>query len=188
MLRLVFGIVKGLFVGSLVGVALVAMGLGVPAAGVAYVAAALAAALVSTISGKKLWEKGGGVEVILKVVAGLALGPGLMWLVRRFAVLPLPDVTALPFVSRLPGISGLSGTSLQLGSFAVTSLALVAAVLGGWYDLDNTDTPARTGDKPRGRGATGTGRRIDPELAALTGLDPAELEAAEDAAARRKKG
>jgi len=179
-LRLLAGILKGLFVGSLIGALLVVLGLGTPGALVASVAAAAAAMLVAPISGKKIWEKDGTLQAALKAVAGLFLGPGLMWLARRFAIVPLPDVTTLPGLGALPGIDALRGVPLTLGSFALTSVALVAAVLAGLYDLDNTEAVA-----PKATPKAGAGKRIDPELAALTGLAPAELDAAADESERR---
>ncbi len=182
MLRLVFGIAKGLLVGGLVGMALVALGHATPAAWLAYASAALVAVLIAPIAGKKLWEKDGAIQFGLKAFAGLLLGPGLMWVVRRFAGLPLPDVTALPSLRGLPGFAALEGVSLTLGGFALTSLAAVAALIAGFYDLDNTPSAGGTGG-----GAPRTPpKRIDPELAAITGLDPSELEAASDEATRRR--
>jgi hypothetical protein len=183
-LRLLAGILKGLFVGFLIGALLVVLGLGTPGALVASIAAAAAAVLVAPISGKKIWEKDGVLQSALKAVAGLFLGPGLMWLARRYAVVPLPDVTKLPGIGSLPGLEALRGTELTVGGFALTSVALVAAVLAGFYDLDNTDGPT---SKPASK--AGSGKRVDPELAALTGLDPAELDAAtEETDRRRSKG
>ncbi len=180
---------KGLFVGSLVGGVLVSLGLAQPGAWVAFGAAALVAALVATIAGKKVWEKDGFVQLMLKAVAGALVGPGLMWLVRRFLVMPLPELASLPGVGQLPGMQALQGVSLTVGGFAMTSLAIVAAVLGGFYDLDNT-APLATA-APAARKGARPKSAIDPELAALTGLDASEIEEAEsataDAATRSKK-
>jgi len=184
--RLFFGISKGLIVGSLLGLLMVSVGLATPGTGVAFGAAALAAALVASVAGKKLWEKDGLVQVMLKAVAGAFLGPGLMWLLRRFVLFPLPDLAQFPWLVRLPGFAALEGQPLTVGGFAVTSLALVAAVLGGFYDLDNTEASSSSGG--RAKAGSASKKRIDPELAALTGLDPSEIEAAEeDASVTRKK-
>lgn len=174
MFRLLFGILKGVVIGAMIGAVLVASAMGAPAAPIAYPAAAAAAVLVSLVAGKKIWEAQGRVQVMLKAAAGLFLGPGLLWLVRSFANVPLPDIAGLP--------------GLTLGSFAVTSLALVAAVLGGFYDLDNTGGAGQAKATPQraAAGAKGAGKRVDPELAALTGLDPSEIEAAESKAEQRR--
>lgn len=186
MLRLFAGILKGLFVGSLVGFLLVALGLGVPGPLVAYLAAAASAALVAPIAGKKIWEKDGPLQAGLKALTGLLLGPGVMWVVRRFVGVPLPDVASWPGVGRLPGVEALRGVPLSLGTFSVTSIALVTALIAGFFDADNTPTAGTSAKPPRSPKANGG--RIDPELAALTGLDAAELEgAADDAEPRRTK-
>ncbi len=187
--RLLVGLLKGLLIGALVGGALVAAGLGTPGVLVAYPAAAAAAILVSLIAGKKIWEPDGRLQFMLKAVVGLLLGPGLLWLVRTFLQLPLPDLASLPGVSSLPGVAALHGP-LTAGSFAVTSLALVAAVVGAFYDADNT--PGAADAKSKGAAAKGAAKgakpqkRVDPELAALTGLDASEIEAVEAEAEARK--
>jgi len=183
-LRLLFGMTKGVVVGCLVGLGMVALGQGTPVAWLAYAAAAAVAVLVAPIAGKKLWEKDGAIQFGLKAVAGLVLGPGLMWVVRRFGVLPLPDPTTLPGADAVPGLTALRGVPLTFGGFAVTSLALVAALLAGFYDLDNT--PANGGSSPKP--PVGRNKRIDPEVAALTGLDESELDAADDAPRRKTRG
>lgn len=74
-----------------------------------------------------------------------------MFAIRKWLGFPLPtDLGALsaPNLSLLE--SGARGT---IGGLAVTSLALVAAVLGGFYEVDNT--PEAEGDKAKG------GARVD---------------------------
>ncbi len=192
MSRLIFGLLKGLLLGALIGGALVAAGMGAfPLVGgapfVLYAAAAVTAAVVALIAGKKIWEADGRIQVLLKTVAGLGLGPGLLWLVRMFVNFPLPDVAHLPGVSSLPGFAAVP-PNLTAGSFAVTALAMVAATLAGLYDLDNT--PAGAGDNAaksaKGKSGKSAQRVVDPEIAALTGLDAAEIEAAEADADERK--
>jgi hypothetical protein len=184
MFRLLFGIFKGLLIGAILGGVLVASGMGEPGALIAYPAAAAAAVLVSMIAGKKIWEADGRVQFMLKAVAGLFLGPGLMWLARTFASVPLPNMSTLPGVSSFPGFASLPA-GLTLGSFAITSLAMVAAVVGGFYDLDNTPAPEGK-DKAKKPAAKVGAKRIDPELAALTGLDASEIESAEAEAEERR--
>ncbi len=129
-LRLLFGLVKGLLVGGLLGLGLVQLGMATPGALFAYVAAALAGVVVGLIAGKPIWAEGGRIEAGLKAGVGAVLAMGLMWLSRSF----LAGIGL--------GFAGLS--SAALGTYAVTSLGLVAAVLGGFYDADNT--PAAEGD------------------------------------------
>jgi hypothetical protein len=185
--RLIFGLLKGLLIGGLIGGALVAAGMAVPSAFILYAAAAVTAAVVALVAGKKVWEADGRIQVLLKTVAGLGLGPGLLWLVRSFANFPLPDLSALPGASSVPGVADLPA-HLTAGSFAVTALALVAATLAGLYDLDNTPAPATASGAKSVKGKSGkpAQRIVDPEIAALTGLDAAEIEAAEAETEERK--
>jgi hypothetical protein len=178
MVRLLFGLLKGLVIGSIAGGAMVASGVATPGALVAYLAAIATAVAVSLVAGKKIWERDGRIQVLLKAFAALFLGPGLMWLVRSFATLPLPDIWSWPGVASLPGLAALQGQSLTLGSFAMTSLALVAAVLGGFYELDDTPRASDVSSAKSGKSGKGSATRIDPDLAAITGLDAAEIEAA----------
>jgi hypothetical protein len=180
--RLLVGVLKGLTVGGLIGCGLVAAGLGLPGALVAYGAAAVVGALVAMIAGKKIWEKDAQVQVMLKAAAGLLLAPGLLWLVRRLLAFPLPF--ALP---QLPGLGALTATSPAIGMFAVTSLAIVGAVLAGFYDADDSPEQKDAAGKPAARSAAPAPKgRVDPELAAITGLDPTEIEALEAEANARK--
>jgi hypothetical protein len=130
-LRLLLGLVKGLVVGGLLGLGLVQLGMATPGALFAYVAAALVGVIVGLVAGKPIWAEGGRIEAGLKAGFGALLAMGLMWLSRSF----LAGVGL--------GFAGLSGAAL--GTYAVTSLALVAAVLGGFYDADNT--PVAEGDE-----------------------------------------
>lgn len=170
-LRLVLGLLKGLLLGGLVGYALAAAGLAAPSAWIAYPAAAVVGVLIATVAGKPIWAKDARIEVGMKAAAGAILAPGLMWLARSFLTLGLPfDASLLP---------GVSATGATLGTFAVTSLALVAALLGGFFEADNQPGPPE--EKPEGRPPQ---KRIDapgPTPAAEADLD----DEAEEPARRR---
>ena len=171
------GLVKGLIVGGLIGYGLAVAGMATPGAFIAYAAAAAAGVVISLIAGKPIWAKDSRIEVGMKAGAGAVLAPGLMWLVRHFLTMRMPFD-----VSSLPGLDAVS-SSPAVGMFAVTAIALVAGLLGGFYDADNQPAPAeeaKDGAKPsRQRVAAGAGG--DPAVA-----EAAELEAAEaEAAARR---
>jgi hypothetical protein len=125
-LRLLFGLVKGLVVGGLLGLGLVQLGMATPTALFAYLAAAIAGVIVGLIAGKPIWAEGGKIEAGLKAGFGALLAMGLMWLSRSF-------LTSVGL-----GFAGLGNA--VLGSYAISSLALVAGVLGGFYDADNTPT------------------------------------------------
>ena len=196
LVRLFLGLLKGIVVGGLVGWGLAATGLAAPA--FAYVAAALVGILVAMVAGKPVWAKDARIQIYLKMAAGALLGPGLLFLTRKFLTIGLPFETSL-----LPGVAAAPGVSI--GMFAVTSLALVGAVLAGFYDADNS---AEDGNSSAQGDATNQGaqssknttaakraaskpaagkQRIANEIAAITGLDPSEFEAVEAERARSRK-
>lgn len=128
--RLLFGIVKGLLVGGLLGFGLTQIpgfASSLPA-WIAYVAAPVVGIIVGLIAGKPIWAEGGKIEAGLKAGAGALLGALLMWGVR--SLLGGVNLSAL-------GVQGAS-----LGTYAITSLAIVASTLGAFYDADNTPEPA----------------------------------------------
>jgi hypothetical protein len=158
--RLILGIVKGLIVGGLLGFGLAKLGYGAPIAIVAYLAAALAGVLVGLIAGKPIWAKDAKIEAGMKAVAGALFGVGLMYLARRFLTMPVP----LP-LGELGGanesLNEVAGSAGTFGGLAITSLAAVAALLGGFYEADNTpEDEARPGAKPEAKAAAGGNKRI----------------------------
>jgi hypothetical protein len=173
--RLILGLVKGLIVGGLVGFGLAAAGMAVPGALIAYPVAAAVGVLMALVSGKPIWAKDARLEVMMKAAAGALLAPGLLWLARRFLTMGLPlDPSALP------GLGGVTGDA-TLGTFAITSLAMIAALLGGFYDADHEPQAEAAGDK---KGAA-TGKRVaapPPEAA----VDDAEIDEAEAPKEKRR--
>lgn len=147
--RLLVGLVKGLVVGGLLGFALAKLGFVAPGAVIAYLAAAAAGALVGLVAGKPIWAKDAKIEAGMKAVVGMLLGAGLMFAIRKWLGFPLPmSLGALSQPSASLMESAANGT---LGGLAVTSLALVAAVLGGFYEIDNTPEDAGAKDKSGAR-------------------------------------
>ncbi len=122
--RLLLGLVKGVLVGGLLGFLLLKLGLASPGPLVAYLGAAVVGVVVGLIAGKPIWSEGGKIEAGLKAGFGALLAAGLMWATRSL----LGGVGL--------GWAGLPGATL--GGYAITSLSLVAAVLAGFYDADNT--------------------------------------------------
>ncbi len=125
--RLLVGIVKGLIVGSLLGFGLVKLGWAMPVAVVAYLAAALSGVLVGLVAGKPIWAKDAKIEAGTKAFVGSLLGLGLMaaapnWLMA----VPIPI-----------SLGTLAPDGATLGGFAMTALAGIAALLGGFYEADN---------------------------------------------------
>jgi len=130
--RLLIGIVKGLMVGSLLGFGLVKLGAAVPGVILAYLAAAVTGVLVGLIAGKPIWAKDAKIEAGTKAFVGALLALGLMAAARTWLLVELP----VSFGSLAPE----HGAHLTLGGFAMTSLAAIAALLGGFYEADNDST------------------------------------------------
>jgi hypothetical protein len=176
--RLLLGLVKGLILGGLIGYGLAAAGFGVPAAIIAYPAAAVTGMVVALIAGKPIWAKGARIEVGMKATAGAIFAPLLMWLIRSFLSFGLPFEAGA-----LPGLESLQGQSLAAGTFAVTSLAIVAAVLAGFFDADNAPQPE---EEEGAKSEAASKKRIATQGKGAE-LNAAELEAIEGEAEQQKR-
>jgi hypothetical protein len=133
--RLVLGSVLGFVLGALVAAGVVA-GLGwltfsASPLGVAtaYVLALATGALTGLVAGKPIWAKGGAIEAGLKSFFGALLAAGAMFAIRTWLKV---DVA----------LDALHAGSGAIGNLPAASLPLIAAVLGGFFELDNTPEPA----------------------------------------------
>ena len=181
--RLIMGLVKGLVLGALVGYGLAAAGMGAPGALIAYPVAVVVGVLTALVAGKPIWAKDARIEAGTKAIAAAILAPGLMWLARSYATMGLPfDPSALP------GLEGLAGSELTLGTFAVTSVAMVAALLAGFFDADNSPSSDGESSGDKTKGTSKKRIAVDDEAAAAELLAELEAEEAESAAGRAKKG
>jgi hypothetical protein len=161
--RLLFGLVLGLVLGGVVAAVLV-QGLGIESfAGVAvyaYLSAAVTGVLAGLVAGKPIWSGDGKIEAGLKAFFGGLLALGAMFALRQWVAIDV-DLTSLR--------AG-SGT---VGDLPAASLPLIAAVLAGFFELDNSSSDAgkaaASDDKGAARPAsTGKGSkvRVAPERAA----------------------
>lgn len=172
-MRFLVGLIKGILLGGALGYGLAAAGLTVLPGWVAYVAAVLVGIAVALVAGKPIWAEDARIEVGAKAVAGAVVAPGLMALVRHVLDMGLPVAP-----SQLPGVTAVDGVTL--GTFAVSSLAIVAAVLAGFFDADNDGKNVAA--LPPAKGETeanmeGSGKRFDLEKV-LGGVDLDALEEA----------
>jgi hypothetical protein len=156
--RLLLGLVIGLVVGGLVAVALVAglhvsyFGPGTGEAALAYITAALTGVLTGLVTGKPIWASGAKIEAGLKAFFGALLATGIMFAIRQWVHF-VPDIPALA-----PGQSSDIVQAAQVGQLPALSLPLLAAVLGGFFELDNTggrEDKGTEGSSPRKRVADG---------------------------------
>jgi hypothetical protein len=144
--RLIIGIIKGLLVGGLLGFGLAKLGFVAPGAVMAYLGAAVAGVLVGLVAGKPIWAKDAKIEAGMKAFVGALLAAGLMFAARKWLAFALPvSLGPLATANTSLGESAAAGT---LGGLAITSLALVGAVLGGFYEVDNTPDAAASAPAP----------------------------------------
>ena len=155
LVRLVVGLLKGVLVGAAVGYGLVAAGMATPPAAVIYVAAGVCGVLTAMIAGKPVWAKEARIEVMMKAVAGMLLGPAILFALRRFVQLPLPA----DLLAALPGLEATKGAELGLSTFSMTSLSIVSAILAGFFDADNQPA-AESGDGAKQRIAEASSGRV----------------------------
>jgi hypothetical protein len=131
--RLLVGLVLGFLVGAALAAALVA-GLktltfvGAGGAVLGYLAAALVGVLTGLVAGKPIWAAGAKTEAGLKAFFGALLGAGAMFALRQWAGGWTLDLSSLG-----------AGGPASVAALPAASLPLIAAVLGGFFELDNTN-------------------------------------------------
>ena len=144
--RLAYGLIFGLLVGGLLAAAVV-KGIGMleftggTGSVLAYVFAAVTGVLVGLVAGKPIWASGGQIEAGLKAVVGAAFASGMMFALRRWVHFEV-DLHSL-------GIG--PATPTAAGMLPVVSLPLIAAILGGFYEADNTPEPEDKDKKAGGK-------------------------------------
>jgi hypothetical protein len=140
MLRRVFsGLVLGAVLGGLVAAAIVS-GLGPTFAGtagilLAYGSALAVGAVTGLVAGKPIWAPGAKVEAGLKAFFGALLAAGGMFALRQWAQGWIIDLSLIH-----------AGGRGSIGDLPAASLPLIAGVLGGFFELDNTGEPHPVGE------------------------------------------
>jgi hypothetical protein len=135
--RVIIGLLTGFIVGGLVAAALVA-GLketefvGAGGAVLAYISAAFTGMLTGLVAGKPIWAPSAKIEAGLKAAFGALLGSGIMFAMRQWAGSWVLDLTAIS-----------AGGRATVGALPAASLPLLAALLGGFFELDNTGGDSR---------------------------------------------
>jgi hypothetical protein len=130
--RLLVGLVLGFLVGGAMAAALVsglktATFLGSGGTLLAYLTAVVTGVVTGLVAGKPIWAAGAKIEAGLKAVFGALLAAGAMFALRQWAGGVTLD---------LSGIG--AGGPAPLAELPAASLPLIAAVLGGLFELDNT--------------------------------------------------
>ena len=132
--RLIIGLVLGTVIGAVVATVLV-QGLGwvngFPYPVFAYLSAAATGVIAGLVAGKPIWSSDGKIESGLKAFFGILLALGGMFALRTWANVHLD-------------LSMLKAGEGSLGNLPAASLPLIAAVLAGFYEIDNS--PSAEGD------------------------------------------
>lgn len=147
--RLIVGLVIGIVIGF-AAAALLVKGLGLtvfPNALVAYLAAVVTGVVSGLVAGKPIWSQGGRIEAGLKALFGAALAAFGMFALRTWTHVNV-DLASLG-----------AGTG-SIAELPATSLPILAAVLSGFFELDNTPE-AVDGDAKKDSGARSDGRSGD---------------------------
>jgi hypothetical protein len=172
--RLIIGIVKGLMVGMLLGFGLVKLGMAMPGAVVAYLAAAVTGVLTGLIAGKPIWAKGAAIEAGAKAVVGALLSIGLMAAARNWLLMEIPF-----------SLGAIGPDHATWGGFAMTSLGGIAGLLGGFYEADND--PASEAAAPAGANAGNAGKQQRIAAAESSGEADEEAESEPEPEKKRTK-
>ncbi|HEY5240387.1 MAG TPA: hypothetical protein VIJ22_02935 [Polyangiaceae bacterium] len=188
--RLLIGLILGVIVGGLAAAALVA-GLHMPLFAadtggtvLAYLAAAVTGVLTGLVAGKPIWASGAKIEAGLKAFFGALIAAGLMFALRRWGLVPAPDVAFL-----MPGATSAAVQAAFIGDVPALALPAVAAVLGGFFELDNTgnDKDEAKGDASKSKKRVADEKANGKGNARVADDDEADAEAAAPVAPKRAK-
>ena len=175
--RLLVGLVLGTVIGAVVAAVLV-QGLGMLTfsnAVFAYLAAAATGVITGLVAGKPIWAADGKIEAGLKAFFGILLGLGGMFALRTWANVHLD-------------LSMLKAGEGALGMLPAASLPVIAAVLAGFYEIDNS--PAADGDKKDDDATAGGAAKkgASKKVRVADEDEGAEDEEAEEPVSAKKKG
>lgn len=174
--RLIVGLILGTVIGAVVAAVLV-QGLGMALfsnAAFAYLAAAATGVITGLVAGKPIWSADGKIEAGLKAFFGVLLALGGMFALRTWANVHLD-------------LSMLKAGEGALGSLPAASLPIIAAVLAGFYEIDNS--PSEGGDKKDDSSAAGSSKKGSGKKVRVAEEDEeAEAEEADEPASAKKKG
>lgn len=175
--RLVIGLFLGTVIGAIMAAILV-QGLGVKSfadsslgAVGAYLSAAVTGIVTGLVAGKPIWSADGKLEAGLKAFFGALIALGGMFVLRQWVNFEV-DLTALKA----------SDGPTALGQLPATTLPLIAAVLAGFFELDNTGNDSKDAKDARGGEQAKGGAKVR-----VAREDAAEDEEVEEAAAPAKK-
>lgn len=172
--RLIVGLILGTVIGAVVAAVLV-QGLGMALfsnAVFAYLAAAATGVITGLVAGKPIWSADGKIEAGLKAFFGVLLALGGMFALRTWANIHLD-------------LSMLKAGQDVLGNMPAASLPIIAAVLAGFYEIDNS--PSDDGEKKDGSAGAGASKAGGKKVRVAADDEVAEDEEADEPVAAKKK-
>ena len=172
--RLIVGLILGTVIGAVMAAVLV-QGLGMALfsnAVFAYLAAAATGVITGLVAGKPIWSADGKIEAGLKAFFGVLLALGGMFALRTWANIHLD-------------LSMLKAGEGALGSLPAASLPILAAVLAGFYEIDNS--PSDDGEKKDGSAGAGASKGGGKKVRVAADDEVAEDEEADEPVAAKKK-
>jgi hypothetical protein len=175
--RLLIGLVLGTVLGGVVAAILV-QGLGIwsfAASGAvfAYLAAAVTGAIAGLVAGKPIWAADGKIEAGLKAFFGMLLSLGAMFAIRQWVHVNL-DLTMIK-----------AGAG-EIGDLPAASLPVIAALLSGFFELDNSGSSDKDKEEKKSEKAEAAKKvRVGKEDEAQE--EEAEEEEAASASAKKKR-
>ncbi len=172
--RLFAGLILGAVLGAVVAAVLV-QGLGVwsfaiSGAAYAYLSAAAAGMLTGLVAGKPIWAPDGRIEASLKAFFGALLALGGMFAMRQWVHADLD-------------LSAFKAGAGELGDLPAVALPLITALLGGFFELDNSGEPERAEKADR---ASKKPAAADKLVRVARQEDASEEESAEEPPAAKK--
>jgi len=180
--RLLIGLVLGFLVGGAMAAALVSglktmTFLGSGGAVLAYLTASVTGVVTGLVAGKPIWAADAKIEAGLKALFGALLAAGAMFALRQWAGGVTLDLSAIG-----------AGGPAPLAELPAASLPLIAAVLGGFFELDNTGDGGAKRTEGKGdarKRVAGPGAHVDGDARKRVGAGEDAEEA--EAGARRAK-
>ena len=174
--RLIVGLVLGTVIGGVVAAVLV-QGLGMLTFSntvFAYLAADATGVVTGLVAGKPIWSADGKIEAGLKAFFGALLGLGAMFALRSWAKVDLD-------------LSMLKAGHAELGMLPAASLPIIAALLAGFYELDNSPSEAGVTKDGNANGAGGASKKSYGKKVRVANEDEEdEGEQVEEPAAKKK--
>jgi hypothetical protein len=173
--RLIVGLVLGTVVGAVVAAVLV-QGIGMVAFGnaaFAYLAAAATGVLTGLVAGKPIWSADGRIEAGLKAFFGALLALGGMFVLRQWVHVSLD-------------LAPLKAGSGSVGELPAVALPVIAAVLAGFFELDNT--PEKDDGKKEGDAGRSKGPSVASKKVRVADADESDEEEEDEPAQAKRKG